>query len=48
MTGPFLHGADVVTRFEQMRRKAVPQRVRTNTLGDPDRTRRLCHGLLHR
>ena len=34
--------------FQQMRRKAVPQCVRTDTLGNPRCTRRLRDGLLNR
>ena len=40
MAEQFLHGLDVVTRFQQVRREAVPQSVRRRRFGDPRRTHR--------
>jgi hypothetical protein len=34
----FLHRPDIIALLEQMRRKAVPQRVTTHAFGEPCRT----------
>ena len=44
----FLHRADIVVRFEQVSRKAVPQGVATGGLGDSRASDRVRHRPLHR
>src|SRR5450631_196469 len=43
-----LHGADVIARFEHVRRKRVPKRVRRGRLVDTGIAHRLAHGALKR
>jgi hypothetical protein len=47
MSQQLLHRTDVVASLEQMRRKAMAQRVRADTLGESRRPRRVRHCLLH-
>lgn len=42
----FLRGADVLPRFQQMRREAVPQRVAGGGFGDARAPHRVLHGTL--
>src|SRR5437763_2180085 len=48
MPEQFLHGADIVARFEQMGRKGVTQRVRGRRFREPGITNRLPHRSLER
>src|SRR5581483_5964388 len=43
-----LHGADVVTRLQQVRGERVTQNVRRDLLGDAGTPRRFTHGALYR
>jgi hypothetical protein len=46
MTQKLLHGADVITRHQQVGRKAVPQGMGPHALHDTRLARGLIHGFL--
>jgi hypothetical protein len=46
VTEEFLDGADVIAAFEQVRSKAMPERVRADRLDNLGKARRFAHGFL--